>query len=303
MTTAGPSQPPRGAAEASAQQPGSQGQHLAGGTVIEASGLASGYGSRTIWSGADFSVGAGEFLTVLGPNGAGKSTLLRMVLGLLAPAGGTLRVFGAPPERGNPGIGYVPQRRALDPDLSISAEDIVGLGVDGHRWGVRLSRRAGRQRQQAVAEALAAVGAAGYSRGAVGRLSGGEQQRLQLAQALVTRPRLLLLDEPLASLDLRSQQEVSQLVADLRAEQGFAVVLVTHDINPLLPVTDRVMYIAGGSVSVGTPDEVITSENLSRLYQAEVEVITDSRGRVFVVGLEAEAAHPHSPATVPGAQS
>jgi zinc/manganese transport system ATP-binding protein len=271
--------------------------------VIEASGLASGYGSRTIWSGADFSVGAGEFLTVLGPNGAGKSTLLRMVLGLLAPAGGTLQVFGAPPERGNPGIGYVPQRRALDPDLSISAEDIVGLGVDGHRWGVRLSRRAGRQRQQAVAEALAAVDAADYARRAVGRLSGGEQQRLQLAQALVTHPRLLLLDEPLASLDLRSQQEVSQLVADLRAEQGFAVVLVTHDINPLLPVTDRVMYIAGGSVSVGTPDEVITSENLSRLYQAEVEVITDSRGRVFVVGLEAEAAHPHSPATVPGAQS
>jgi len=179
----------------------------------------------------------------------------------------------------------------------------VGLGVDGHRWGVRLSPRAGRQRREAVAEALAAVGADGYARRAVGRLSGGEQQRLQLAQALVTHPRLLLLDEPLASLDLRSQQEVSQLVADLRAEQGFAVVLVTHDVNPLLPVTDRVMYIAGGRVSIGTPDEVITSENLSRLYQAEVEVITDSRGRVFVVGLEAEAAHPHSPVTPAGAQS
>jgi len=273
------------------------------GAVIEASGLASGYGRKIIWSGADFSVGAGEFLTVLGPNGAGKSTLLRMVLGLLAPAGGTLRVFGGPPERGNPAIGYVPQRRALDPDLAISAEDIVGLGVDGHRWGVRVSRRAGRQRREAVAEALDAVGAAGFARRAVGRLSGGEQQRLQLAQALVTHPRLLLLDEPLASLDLRSQQAVSQLVADLRAEQGFAVVLVTHDINPVLPVTDRVMYVAGGSVSVGAPAEVITSENLSRLYQAEVEVLTDSRGRVFVVGLEAETAHPHSPATPAGAQS
>jgi len=273
------------------------------GAVIEASGLASGYGRKIIWSGADFSVGAGEFLTVLGPNGAGKSTLLRMVLGLLAPAGGTLRVFGGPPERGNPAIGYVPQRRALDPDLAISAEDIVGLGVDGHRWGVRVSRRAGRQRREAVAESLDAVGAAGFARRAVGRLSGGEQQRLQLAQALVTHPRLLLLDEPLASLDLRSQQAVSQLVADLRAEQGFAVVLVTHDINPVLPVTDRVMYIAGGSLCIGTPDEVITSENLSRLYQAEVEVLTDSRGRVFVVGLEAETAHPHSPATPSGAQS
>jgi zinc/manganese transport system ATP-binding protein len=135
--------------------------------VIEASGLASGYGGKIVWSGADFSVGPGEFLTVLGPNGAGKSTLLRMVLGLLAPAGGTLRVFGGPPERGNPAIGYVPQRRALDPDLSISAEDIVGLGVDGHRWGVRISPRAGRQRREAVAGALAAVGASGYARRAV----------------------------------------------------------------------------------------------------------------------------------------
>jgi zinc/manganese transport system ATP-binding protein len=271
--------------------------------VIEAAGLAAGYGGSIIWSGADFQVGAGEFLTVLGPNGAGKSTLLRMVLGLLPPAGGTLRVFGEPPQRGSPGIGFVPQRRALDPDISIGAEDIVGLGVDGHRWGVRLSRRASGRRRQAVAEALAAVGAAGYARRPVGRLSGGEQQRLQLAQALVTQPRLLLLDEPLASLDLRSQQAVSQLVAELRARQDFAVVLVTHDINPVLSVTDRVMYIAGGSVSVGTPDEVITSENLSRLYQAEVEVLTDSRGRVFVVGLEAETTHPHSPASPPGAQS
>jgi zinc/manganese transport system ATP-binding protein len=271
--------------------------------LLEVRDLTVHHGQLRALHGVSLAVAPGEVYAMIGANGAGKSTLLRMVLGLRAPAGGTLRVFGAPPERGNPDIGYVPQRRALDPDLSISAEDIVGLGVDGHRWGVRLSRRAGRQRQQAVAEALAAVDAAGYARRAVGRLSGGEQQRLQLAQALVTHPRLLLLDEPLASLDLRSQQEVSQLVADLRAEQGFAVVLVTHDINPLLPVTDRVMYIAGGSVSVGTPDEVITSENLSRLYQAEVEVITDSRGRVFVVGLEAEAAHPHSPATVPGAQS
>jgi len=273
------------------------------GAVIEASGLASGYGRKIIWSGADFSVGAGEFLTVLGSNGVGKSTLLRMVLGLLPPADGRLTVFGAPPQRGDPRIGYVPQRRALDPDLSISAADVVGLGVDGHRWGMRLSRRAGRQRQEAVAGALAAVGAAGYARRAAGRLSGGEQQRMQLAQALVARPRLLLLDEPLASLDLRSQQAVSQLVADLRAEQGFTVVLVTHDINPVLAVTDRVMYIAGGSVSVGPPGQVITSENLSRLYQAEVEVLTDSRGRVFVVGLEAETAHPHSPTSPPGAQS
>jgi zinc/manganese transport system ATP-binding protein len=263
--------------------------------VIEAAGLASGYRGRTVWSGADFSVGTGEFLTVLGPNGAGKSTLLRMVLGLLRPAEGTLRVFGGAPRRGNPAIGYVPQRRTLDPDLGVRAADLVGLGVDGHRWGVSVSPHKRREKAQDVSRALASVGAAHLSGRAVGRLSGGEQQRLQLAQALVSRPRLLLLDEPLASLDLRSQQEVSQLVADLQVEHGFTVVLVTHDINPVLGVTDRVMYVAGGGVSVGPPEEVITSASLSRLYQADVEVLTDSRGRIFVVGLEAETAHPHSP--------
>jgi zinc/manganese transport system ATP-binding protein len=268
---------------------------VAGAPVIEADGLASAYRGRTVWSGASFSTAPGEFLTVLGPNGAGKSTLLRMILGLLPPAAGTLRVFGEPPRRGNPHIGYVPQRRALDSDLAIGAADMVSLGIDGHRWGARISARARRQRGEAVGQALAAVGAGHLARRPIGRLSGGEQQRLQLAQALVSQPRLLLLDEPLASLDLRSQQEVSQLVADLKADFGFTVVLVTHDINPVLPVTDRVMYIAAGGVSIGPPDQVITSDSLSRLYQAEVEVLTDSKGRVFVVGLEAETAHPHSP--------
>ena len=263
--------------------------------VIEAAGLASQYRERTVWSAADFSVGAGEFLTVLGPNGAGKSTLLRMVLGLLRPAEGTLRVLGGSPRRGNPAIGYVPQRRTLDPDLGVRAADMVGLGVDGHRWGVSVSPRKKQEKAQEVTQALASVGAAHLAGRAVGRLSAGEQQRLQLAQALVSRPQLLLLDEPLASLDLRSQQEVSQLIADLQAEYGFTVVLVTHDINPVLGVTDRVMYVAGGGVSVGPPEEVITSASLSRLYQADVEVLTDSRGRIFVVGLEAETAHPHSP--------
>ena len=263
--------------------------------VIEAAGLASQYRERTVWSAADFSVGAGEFLTVLGPNGAGKSTLLRMVLGLLRPAEGTLRVLGGSPRRGNPAIGYVPQRRTLDPDLGVRAADMVGLGVDGHRWGVSVSPRKKQEKAQEVTQALASVGAAHLAGRAVGRLSGGEQQRLQLAQALVSRPQLLLLDEPLASLDLRSQQEVSQLIADLQAEYGFTVVLVTHDINPVLGVTDRVMYVAGGGVSVGPPEEVITSASLSRLYQADDEVLTDSRGRIFVVGLEAETAHPHSP--------
>lgn len=263
------------------------------GPVIRAEGLASGYGSHRVWQGADFDVAAGGFLTVLGPNGAGKSTLLRMILGLLQPAAGTLSVFGARPHRGNAAIGYVPQRRTLDPDLGVGAFDLVELGVDGHRYGPRLSPRASRERRERVYQALDAVDATRYAHRPVGRLSGGEQQRLLLAQALVARPQLLLLDEPLASLDLRNQTAVAQLVASLRADFGLTVVLVTHDINPLLKVTDRVMYIARGAVSVGTPAEVITSENLSRLYQTEVDVLTDRRGRVFVVGLDEETAHPH----------
>ena len=263
--------------------------------VVEAAGLAAAYHGRIVWSDAGFTLGPGEFLTVLGPNGAGKSTLLRMLLGLLPPAAGTLRVFGGQPRRGNPAIGYVPQRRVMDPDLAIGAAELVSLGVDGHRWGMRLSRHRARERREAVAQALTAVEADSYARQPAGRLSGGEQQRLQLAQALVARPQLLLLDEPLASLDLRSQRAVSELVARLRGEQGFAVVLVTHDINPVLPFTDRVMYVAAGGVCIGTPGEVITSENLSKLYQSEVDVLTDSRGRIFVAGLEGETAHPHSP--------
>ena len=283
------------AAPARAAKPGPAGPD------IRAEGLASGYGGRTIWQGADFTVAPGEFLTVLGPNGAGKSTLLRMILGLLQPAAGSLEVFGDRPRRGNPAIGYVPQRRTLDPDLGVGAYDLVALGTDGHRYGPRLSLRAARERRDAVHQALEAVNAAGYANRPVGRLSGGEQQRLLLAQALVARPRLLLLDEPLASLDLRNQTAVAQLVASLQARFGLTVVLVTHDINPLLKVTDRVMYVARGAVSVGTPNEVITSENLSRLYQTDVEVLTDRRGRVFVVGLEEEAAHPHGTAADEGA--
>jgi len=268
------------------------------GPVVTARDLAAAYGRSPVWSGATFDINPGEFVGVLGPNGAGKSTLLRLLLGLLRPTTGSLTVLGAPPRRGNPSIGYVPQRRPIDPDLRLAGAEFVKLGVTGHRWGIGLpGGRAAVER--AVAGAVAAVGAAAYVDQPAGTLSGGELQRLMLAQAIVSEPRLLLLDEPLASLDVRNQVAVASLVATLARSRQIAVLLIAHDVNPLLPVLDRVMYVARGKVTVGRPDEVITSEHLSSLYDANVEVLRDRRGRLFVVGLDDETAHPHDPGRNP----
>lgn len=254
-------------------------------------------GNRTIWRQATFSLEEGEFVAILGPNGAGKSTLLRLLLGLIRPSEGSVRVLGQTPQRGSSAIGYVPQRRLLDPDLPVRGRDLVMLGLDGVHWGFALPGVARRQQHARVTEALAAVEATAYADRPIGQLSGGEQQRLFLAQALVGRPRLLLLDEPLASLDLRSQGGIAHLVARIAREWGITVLLVTHDINPVLPVVDRVLYIARGQVAIGKAEEVITTAKLSSLYEAPVEVVRDSLGRIFVVGLEEVEGHPvaHEP--------
>ena len=258
--------------------------------AIVAEGLAAAYGPRLIWRNATFTVNAGEFVAVLGPNGGGKSTLFRQLLGLLPPVEGTLHVLGESPRRGNPAIGYVPQRRNIDADVAIRGRDFVHLGVDGHRWGFAIGGPVAEANRR-VDSAIQAVEALAYADRPIGRLSGGEQQRLLLAQALAGQPRMLLLDEPLASLDLRNQIVIAELVASLAQANGFTVLLIAHDINPLLPIVDRVLYVAHGGVAIGKPDEVITTEQLSRLYDAPVEVLHDSHGHMFVVGLEAESAH------------
>jgi zinc/manganese transport system ATP-binding protein len=262
------------------------------GSVVSARRLAAAYGHQRVWSEATFDVAGGEFVAVLGPNGAGKSTLLRLLLGLLRPAAGSLTVLGRPPRRGSPAIGYVPQRRPIDPDLRLAGTEFVKLGLTGHRWGIgRPSLR--NEESRRIADAVTAVGAEGYADHPVGTMSGGELQRLMLAQAIIGEPQLLLLDEPLASLDVRNQVSVASLVATVARARGMGVLLIAHDVNPLLGVLDRVMYIARGQVTVGRADEVITSQRLSSLYDANVEVLRDSRGRMFVVGLEDEVAHPH----------
>jgi zinc/manganese transport system ATP-binding protein len=256
-------------------------------------------GGRTIWSGLELNVGRGEFVALLGANGAGKSTLLKALLGLLPLSGGTVSVLGAAPGEANREIGYLPQRRAFDPSTRLRGSDVVQLGFDGDRWGLPLplpwgapaARR--RDTRERVASAIEMVGASGYARRPIGELSGGEQQRLLIAQALVRRPELLLLDEPLDSLDLPNQAAVAALVAQICREQRVAVLLVAHDVNPLLPYLDRVAYIAGGHAVEGPVEEVITGATLSALYGVPIEVLHASDGRLVVVGQPEAPAHHH----------
>jgi zinc/manganese transport system ATP-binding protein len=242
-------------------------------------------GGRTIWRELSLSVAHGEFVAILGPNGAGKSTLIKAVLGLLPLAAGRASVLGRPPGAANSRIGYLPQRRNFDAGTRISGVDVVRLGLDGARWGVPIPGLPQRARDAArVAEVLELVDATGYARKPIGELSGGEQQRLLIAQALVRRPELLLLDEPLDSLDLPNQAAVAALVRRICREQRVAVLLVAHDINPILSYLDRVLYIAGGGAVEGRPEDVISSETLTRLYGAPIEVLRASDGRLVVVG-------------------
>jgi len=261
--------------------------------ILSVDGVSVSLSGRQILDEVSFGVGAGEFTGLIGPNGAGKTTLLRVILGLQRPTAGQVAVLGRPRSLRHQPVGYVPQKVLLDPDMPMRARDLVALGLDGNRYGLRLPSR---QRGQAVSEMLHAVDAERFAGARVGNLSGGEQQRVLIAQALISRPRLLLLDEPLANLDLRSGQEIIGLLARIAREQQIAVLLSAHEMNPLLPVMDRIVYLAGGRAASGTTAEVVTSEVLSRLYGYHVEVL-HVHGRVLVVA----GAAGHEPALAPGA--
>ena len=244
-------------------------------------------GGRMIWEQVNIEIREGEFTAILGPNGSGKTTLLRVLLGELALARGSASVLGGPPGARKQQIGYLPQRRHFEPGTRIRGIDLVRLGLDGARWGLPL-RRAGGERIERVLEL---VGAEAYARRPIGSLSGGEQQRLLIAQALVSRPRLLILDEPLDSLDLPNQSAVAALLERISREHQVAVLLVAHDVNPLLAYLDRVVYFGAGRAVVGAPREVIEAGVLSRLYGVAVEVLQSADGRLVVVGAPEAPAH------------
>ncbi|PWI12543.1 ABC transporter ATP-binding protein [Streptomyces sp. NWU339] len=253
------------------------------------------YGTRTVWRDLDLDIRPGEFLAVLGPNGSGKTSLVKALLGRQPLSAGTLTVLGRPPRDAGRHIGYVPQQAALSAQAMLRARDLVRFGIDGHRFGPRLRTSAVRQR---VDEILEQVGALAYGDVPLGLLSGGERQRVRIAQALATDPRLLLCDEPLLSLDLNHQRAVTELIDARRRSHDTAVVFVTHEINPVLDLVERVLYLAPGGHRVGTPEDVLTSGSLSRLYGTQIDVVR-VHGRIVVAGVPDEPAaqlhHSHEP--------
>lgn len=246
-------------------------------------------GGRTIWHHATFDLEPQSITAVLGPNGAGKSTMLNVILGLLELNEGSLEVLGARPQRGNRRVGYMAQSRSADEMSSITGRDYVGLGYDGPRFGWRRDRR----KNEVVSRALALTGTTAFASQPLRSLSGGQRQRVALAHATVFRPELLLLDEPLAGLDLAAQAEIVDLINLIRDTTGAAVVVVAHDLNPLSPIVDKVLWIARRQVRSGSVDDVVNEQVLSELYGHPIEIIVTPRGRRVIVGLEEEFAHPH----------
>jgi len=253
-------------------------------------------GGRGVWSHVDLVVEPGTFIAVLGPNGSGKSTLVKAILGVVPLSGGRIEVFGRPPGAVGRDIGYLPQRRSFESGLRVRGVDIVRMGADGDRWGLPLPWGPGRRARDArVEEVIELVGATAYASRPIGEMSGGEQQRLLIAQSLIQRPRLLLLDEPLDSLDLPNQAAVASLIAEISRAAGITVLIVAHDVNPIASAIDGVVYVARGRAVSGTPDEVVTSETLSALYGTPIEVLTTNDGRRVVVGQPDAASHHAGP--------
>ena len=247
------------------------------------------FGDRTLWSNLNLEIKPQEFIAVIGSNGSGKTTLLKAILGQEKLSSGRIEFLGKPVERGSRNIGYIPQHRALDSSSPLRAIDMLRLGLDGHKFGLPLSTRAANKKVQHILGCVDAFDLAGKR---VGELSGGELQRLRVGQAVIDEPDLILADEPLSALDLAQQKVIADLLDQERREHNSAVIFVTHDVNPILSMVDRVLYLANGKFRIGTPDEILRSEVLSELYGTPVDVVRN-QGRILVVGTQDHQHHDH----------
>jgi zinc/manganese transport system ATP-binding protein len=245
------------------------------------------FGERALWSNLNLEIKPQEFIAVIGSNGSGKTTLLKAILGQEKLSSGSIEFLGKPVGRGSRRIGYIPQHRTIDAATPMRAIDMLRLGLDGHKFGLPLSSSAANAKVQHI---LGCVDAFDLADKKVGELSGGELQRLRVGQAVIDEPDLILADEPLSALDLAQQKIIADLLDQERREHDSAVIFVTHDVNPVLSMVDRVLYLANGNFKIGTPDEVLRSDVLSKLYGTSVDVIRD-QGRILVVGADSHHHH------------
>jgi zinc/manganese transport system ATP-binding protein len=249
------------------------------GQALAVEGLCVSFPGRNVLQDVAFGLDQGAFCGLIGSNGSGKTTLLRTILGFQAPSAGTVRIEGVSGAGGLASVGYVPQKILLDTDMPLRARDVVALGLDGHRLGLPFPSKS---RARLIDEMLQAVDATGFADQRVGNLSGGQQQRILIAHALIRRPRLLLLDEPLANLDIRAVAEIITLLRKVATEHKITVLVSAHDMNPLISTMDQIVYLANGRAASGKTDEVVRTEVLSALYGYHIDVIR-VHGRVLVI--------------------
>lgn len=255
--------------------------------VLKISKASLAFGEKTIWKNLSLSVKPGEFIAIIGANASGKSVLLKSILGQFQLGSGSIELLGKPIRHGSKKIGYIPQHRQLDAGVPLRAKDLLRMGIDGHRFGLPLPSKKAKARVQQL---LRNVGAVELADTPIAKLSGGQLQRIRVAQAVIDQPKLILADEPLSALDLKQQSIVAELLNQQRVENNSAILFVTHDVNPILQYIDRVLYLANGKFKIGTPDQVLRSDVLSKLYGRAVDVVRN-QGRIAVLGAADHAHH------------